>query len=223
MASLALFNHVAMAFPAPMADDLLLRWDRALGLNWVAYAHLIGDIDIVSFILDHIYQAMLPALIIVGLHAVFIGHSSKCNELLALVITTGIFSVFIAAFFPAMGPMDYIHDTNVMALFAKNEISGFLPQLIELRTAPHIALNPLRLAGLAQFPSYHCACGIYTIYGSRGSYYSLVPATIFSILMIAATPIIGDHYFVDLIAGACVAIAFILAGRKLYQNSVAKG
>lgn len=220
MTALAVFNHVVMAYGSsvPMVDDLLTSWDRALGFDWLGLGRAISSVPLANLTMDQIYQFMLPALIMVGLHAIIVGRSDRAAELLALVITSAIFTVSLAYFFPAVGAMDHLAGASFKALFSKDTGDSFVPQLLEIRSGVPVLLDPLHLAGISQFPSFHCVCGVLTIYGSRSAWSSQVIATIFGMLLIAATPTFGGHYLVDLIAGATVAISFILIGQKIQKK-----
>ncbi len=220
MTSLGVLNHILMAFPFPLTDDLLTRWDRALGLDWLALGRAISYFPTVNFAMDHIYQFMVPALIMTGLHAIIVGRSDYATEFLGLVITTAIFCVSLAMFFPCIGAMDHLADPAFKAMFSKETGNSFVPQLLELRGTALVQINPMQMAGLAAFPSFHCVCGVLIIYGSRSTRISHAIASIFGVLLIAATPTFGGHYFVDLIAGAIIAISFILIGRSFQRNSI---
>ncbi|MDE2445886.1 MAG: phosphatase PAP2 family protein [Alphaproteobacteria bacterium] len=215
MASLAVLNHILMSFPYPYADTLLTGWDRALGFDWLAYGRAIAYFPFVNVAMDQIYQAMLPALIIVGLHAIVVGRSDVAKEFLGLVMVTAVICVVIATFFPSLGAMAHLADESYKAMFSKNTGDSFVPQLIEIRGNGPITLNALQLAGLAAFPSFHCVCGVLMIYGSRSTKVSQLIAGLFGVLLIAATPTFGGHYFVDLLSGAAIALAAILISRKL--------
>lgn len=220
MTSLGVLNYVLMAFPFPLADELLTSWDRALGFDWLAFGRAIAFFPVINFAMDQIYQFMLPALILVGLHAIIVGRSDYATEFLGLVMFTAIFCVTLAMFFPCIGAMDHLADPAFKAMFSKDTGNSFVAPLLEIRGAAPVVINPLRLAGLAAFPSFHCVCGVLMIYGSRSTKISQIIATIFGGLLIAATPTFGGHYFVDLIAGAIIAIIFILVGRALQKNLI---
>ena len=84
MASLAVLNHVLMAYPFPLADNLLDSWDRALGFDWLAFGRAIAYFPLVNFAMDQTYQFMLPALIAVGLYAIIVGRSDHASEFFRL-------------------------------------------------------------------------------------------------------------------------------------------
>ena len=75
----------------------------------------------------------------------------------------------------------------------------------------HLAL--LGLGGIVTFPSFHAAsAALYTwaLWAVRG----LRPIVIVvNGVMLAATPLNGGHYFIDLIAGVTIAVAAIVAAR----------
>jgi membrane-associated phospholipid phosphatase len=93
------------------------------------------------------------------------------------------------------------------------------PYLDQVRDLPptregvlrHLAL--LGLGGIVTFPSFHAAsAALYTwaLWAVRG----LRPIVIVTNgIMLAATPLNGGHYFIDLIAGVTIAVAAIVAAR----------
>ena len=219
MASLAVFNHVVMTYPFPLVDGMLNHWDGLLGFDWLAFGRLIAHFPIVNFALDQSYQLMFPTMILVGLNAILSGRKDIANELLALVVTTGILVISLAAFFPAVGAMELLADASFKAMFSENAGNSFVPQLLEIRTNQPVLISPLFLAGLAEFPSFHSVCSILIIYGSRANRVSLVLGTILGSCMIAATPTFGGHYLVDVIAGAPIALGAIFIARRLARNA----
>jgi membrane-associated phospholipid phosphatase len=66
------------------------------------------------------------------------------------------------------------------------------------------------LPGLVSFPSFHTAAGV-IIVASFWRTAFLLPALLFSAAMIAGTPIFGGHYFVDMLSGAAIACAMLVA------------
>ena len=75
-------------------------------------------------------------------------------------------------------------------------------------------LELLELGGIVTFPSFHAASAVLYVW-------ALWPAKLFRPLilpangfMLAATPINGGHYFVDLIAGIVIAVFAIVAMRS---------
>jgi hypothetical protein len=61
--------------------------------------------------------------------------------------------------------------------------------------------------------SSRTAMGLVAIYCARSTSSLFVPMLVISLVRIASTPIVGSHYAVDLVAGAAVTCASIIALR----------
>ncbi|HTV72074.1 MAG TPA: phosphatase PAP2 family protein [Rhizobiaceae bacterium] len=64
------------------------------------------------------------------------------------------------------------------------------------------------MPGLVTFPSFHTAAGIVVAWCLRRTLFYW-PGVVYSVAMIASTPVFGGHYFIDVIAGAFVAFAVL--------------
>jgi membrane-associated phospholipid phosphatase len=74
--------------------------------------------------------------------------------------------------------------------------------------------------GLVAFPSYHCIAAILFMWASW-TVHSLRPFMVaVNLLMLAATPIVGGHYFVDLVAGALIVPPSIVLVEWLYSKAL---
>src|SRR6185312_2809386 len=74
---------------------------------------------------------------------------------------------------------------------------------------PAIPLDDIR--GIIAFPSYHAACAVILTYFLRGIPLLFPAAALFNLAMLLATPVIGGHYIVDVLAGVVVAAGTITA------------
>ena len=73
------------------------------------------------------------------------------------------------------------------------------------------AILMTQVNGLITFPSFHAALGLILIYVTRGIRVLFPISLGLNVLMIAATPTVGGHYFVDVLAGlAVVPLAIML-------------
>jgi membrane-associated phospholipid phosphatase len=84
-----------------------------------------------------------------------------------------------------------------------------VPTLEALRAGTLHSIKLDNLEGLVTFPSFHTAGALMFIWALRTVPFVRWPAIALNIALIAATPIDGAHYFVDLVGGAAVAIATI--------------
>jgi hypothetical protein len=218
--ALRIFNHLLMTLPFPMADDLLASWDEAFGFQWLDYARFIAGNKIAVTAMQYAYAYFYFAVILVALEATIMGHFSRCQELLALTLASAVTSSLIACLFPARAAMDYYADEALRLQFDSNAGIFHIEQLMALRGADPVTLDPAALAGLSTFPSFHTAAGIFIVYACRGNSVRVAVGSAYSAIMIASTPLFGGHYFVDLIAGTALAIVTIILWRMYGKKFV---
>jgi hypothetical protein len=139
-----------------------------------------------------------------------------CAFTLALVATT-----CISALVPAIGVYGMLACTP--AIFPTSDFPNIEPQgyYDTLHDAPPVragtlhGLNLSRLVGILTFPSFHAASAALYIWAFsplRWLRLLLVPC---NILMIAASPVGGGHYFVDVFAGIAVSAAAIVVTLRI--------
>jgi PAP2 superfamily len=213
--AVGILNHVVMTIPLPFADDILTAMDQSLGLNWLAYAKLIAAYPSINSIMFQIYNGLMPTIMLVAVEAIIVGEYQRCKEFISLIVTSLVITIFAATFLPATGAMDRFADANLKSLFHEGAGNYFVQQLLEVRGTAPLLINPSHLAGLASVPSFHTIASILLIYGSRGHVLRTPVITAIALIILAGTPVYGGHYFVDMIAGAIVALAFIFVGRRI--------
>lgn len=208
-------TYVAASADLPMQDALLNGFDHALHLDWVAYY---------DFIYSH--HALLAAAVwtyaLIGCQIfavpVALGWTGRYWRLqvfvlafaLALLATT-IVSIFV----PAIGTYDVLDVHPDPKVFTPG---GYLDQLHVLPLVRDGSLRELSfrsLAGLITFPSFHAASAVlylWALWPVRG----LGPAAaVLNLMMLLATPVVGGHYFIDILAGIAVAAASIAIASRI--------
>jgi membrane-associated phospholipid phosphatase len=96
--------------------------------------------------------------------------------------------------------------------------------LAELRDLPPVRDGSLRhlellgLAGLVTFPSFHAGSAILYAWALWPVRWFRPVAILCNAAMLAATPIDGGHYFIDVIAGVAVAVLAIAAACHLSRR-----
>jgi hypothetical protein len=76
--------------------------------------------------------------------------------------------------------------------------------------------------GLISIPSYHTVLGILLCWAVRGT--RLCPfAILVNSAMLLATPLVGGHYFLDLVAGATVTVGAVILRRYFSVNKTVLG
>jgi PAP2 superfamily protein len=218
---LRLLNHLTMTLPVPLADARLAGWDRAIGFDWLGYvrfadAHpsLLAAMDLSYGSLTG-YSCLLFLLLALGREP-----ARRCAELIVLFLVTALFCTIAGAAFPAAAAMaHYAPPAELFRTIGPATGSYHLESLAALRGNPAHVLDLASMPGLVTFPSFHTAMGVVAIYCARGARWLLAPMLVINGLMIAATPVFGSHYGIDVVAGAAVALGAILVHRRLARLS----
>lgn len=219
--NMRLLNHISMASAFPYVDDMLSSWDQALGLDWLGYFTFVHDHPALLNVLDFSYTSLTPLSVLTFVLLVVIGLPARAFYFVEMFFFTAIIALLAGMFFPAEAAVvhyavnlaDYPNYINPPGVY-------HLSHMDRLRAAEGaITLHPNFLPGLVTFPSFHTAAGIIMAIAAFRSWL-FIPITCYVIAMVAATPVFGGHYFVDLFAGTAVAltVGYVLARTKRYQG-----
>jgi membrane-associated phospholipid phosphatase len=205
------YNHLLMANNIPLADDLLLSWDRALGLDWLAYANAMtqsaGMVNLLAF--AYFPLTSLPIGIILMI-AIFFDNRRLVLELISLLSITALVCVTLSALFPALAATATLAPQELLQRLPDWAGTYHLDALKALRSDAVILLDSAGLNGLATFPSYHTCIALVIAWCLRGTWPTALLGTMIAVLVLASTPIMGGHYFVDIIAGVAVTLTTII-------------
>ncbi len=195
-------TYLCLSLGYPIQDTLLARLDLSLGFDWLRWAKFLQAHPLFMEILDQAYRSHFwqPFLIITVLAVTKPVEGN--SELLMGLVLAALMTFAVATFVPAIGPGDAL---------------GFLPE-----PAPVIrALNGsptaqvLRYTGVVTFPSFHTVMAILFAYACRNVRWLFPAIGGLNALMLISVPYSGDHYLVDMIAGAIIAIIAIFATSRL--------
>lgn len=218
--ALRVFNHLGMATAIPYADNMLAAWDAALGFDWMGYFTYVQTHPRLLRLLDIGYSSLTPVSF-VGF-VLLAGHADprRGRYFLETFFLTAIICTGIGMGFPARAAVaHYFGYVAGIPGFASVPGVYHLEHLLRLRGPGPVALDLANLPGLVTFPSFHTAAGVILVAAFFRT--ALFPAVLaYSVVMIAATPVFGGHYFVDLIAGAAVAavVLGLVARLRFYEG-----
>ena len=212
-------TYVAASFDLPMQDTALLAIDRALGLHWMAYYNFISTHHLLLVLSVWSYSAIGWPVIAVPIALGWTGRYARLQVFtlafaIALVATT-----LVSIFVPAMGTYDIRHFLPDPSLFTPG---GYVEQLRDLPLVRDGSLRELHLTGLTgivTFPSFHAAAAVLYLWATWPVRWIGPLFAIANIAMLLATPIVGGHYFIDLIAGGGVAVASIVAAQWIAKRA----
>jgi membrane-associated phospholipid phosphatase len=162
---------------------------------------------------------MIIAVVALGLA----GRAIACRQFVAAVMLAALISIVISAAAPAMvvfahlglQAQDY-HNLDPSAAFLH------VADLTALRDGTLRVISLDRMQGIIAFPSYHAALAVIFAASLWTLRWLRWPGVALNALMIAATPINGGHYFVDVLAGIMVAVVSVTAVRALRLHALRK-
>jgi hypothetical protein len=211
---MAPFTYIAAAANFPMQDANLLLIDRALGLDWVAYVYYVNERPLLATWLSYGYGMIRWPLFAIPVVLTAACQYRRLAEFtlafgLGLVATT-----IVSALVPAIGVYQEVGLDP--AALVNLEPRAYLDQVRDLapvRAGELRHLDLFALAGIVTFPSFHAASALLYAWALWPVRWIRPIAVIANGMMLAATPVDGGHYFIDLAAGLAVAVLAILAAR----------
>ncbi len=201
-----LITYPAAAANFPYRDAELYALDRMLGFDWRAYLDFFNRHPLIGFIGNLAYFSMKPqtALVIAALVVASRFARLQCFAL-ALAISLAI-TITIFMFVPAVAY--YAHLGVTPAEFANLAPSVPYNHIRHLEGARLGLTTVVRfddLEGMITFPSFHTTTAIlytWAMWPFRRARWVFLAL---NVMMVAATPIDGAHYVIDLVGGAVVA------------------
>jgi membrane-associated phospholipid phosphatase len=214
-----LLTYAATAVALPYRDAELLMLDRMIGFDRETYRAFTQIHPLFSEALNIAYLTIQPQTALVPLALIVMNQIGRLQVFVMAfglaIITTAAISIFV----PAVSATLFVDVglENIPALPA--DIYTHFPTLEALRNGTMGAIDLRNLEGIVTFPSFHTANGILFAWALWKIPYLRIVGLVVNGLMIIATPISGAHYFIDLPAGALVAVAAIWASQKIISQS----
>jgi membrane-associated phospholipid phosphatase len=209
-------TYVGGALNFPLQDQLFLAIDRALGVDPKMLLEFFNARPDWTAWLEAGYGMIKWPLLGVPLILGMTGRLVRLQTFVLAFALALIATLVIAAFIPAIGTYDGLGlapesmpnlNTRIYALQAHD--------IPALRDGSLRALELFKLAGIVSFPSFHAASALlyaWALWPVRG--FGLFVSAL-CVLMLAATPVVGAHYFIDVLGGFAVAVAAIAISRRL--------
>ncbi len=202
----------------PYRDALFDRIDRALFpyLSWLDMFRALRQHGSLVAAMSNVYSSLLwqPFALVVILALV----GDECRLwrfmhawFLALAICLTIF-----AFAPALGAYSFYHLGPETIPAMRLRIGWDQTRLLEaIRSGALRTLDPSSMTGIIAFPSFHAASGTLLAWAFRRVIVVGWPFAAWNVAMIATAPLIGSHYFCDVVAGVAIAaVAIWIANRN---------
>ena len=203
-------SYVAAKLNWPLQDQALLAIDRALGLDPEPIARYVNDHPWLADCLARGYGLIKLPLLGIPVVLALTAHYMRLQLFMLAMSLALAVTIAISAVVPAIGTywglqLSAAHFPEInTAVYA-----GQLRDILALRDGSLHELQLFFLAGIVSFPSFHAASAVlymWALWPVRGL--GGIAAAL-NLLMIAATPVIGAHYVIDVAGGIAVAAASI--------------
>ena len=195
-----LLTYAAMTANFPYRDAALYAIDQALGLDRRAYLDFVNNRPLLAELAGYSYLSLLPQFALVPMILMV---ANQLPHLRMALVATAAISVFT----PAVAAFVYLDLTPQVYANIASTVYTHVPTLEALRAG---TLHSIRLdnhEGLITFPSFHTSAALMYIWALRTAPFVRWPAIALNCALMAATPVDGAHYFIDLVGGAAVAFA----------------
>lgn len=215
----AVLSYMVAAQGGPLWDERFGQWDRALGLDWLAYVRWVGDHPWIVQLYRWAYISLIPQLLVLVMALSISGKLRAIRILICASMLAGIAAVLMSGLTPAIS--NYIHlGLTAADLPGLDPVAAYVHRadFLGLRDGHLRTIDIMALQGIITFPSYHAALGLIYIWGfTRLGPLGWVGAT-WPGVMLLATPVDGAHYFVDVFAGMLLAVASLALARVLVRR-----
>lgn len=218
----AALSYVAAAADLPLWDEAFAASDRALGLNWAGWlttmnAHPALHTACLLAYSSFPLQATAAILVLAATQRLV-----RLQVFLLGFMVATILTVVISAVMPAQGVWGHLGlSTQDYPAIAPATQNAHLPVFFGLRDGSFRLLAGAGAEGIITFPSLHAALAVLFIIAMWPLRYLRWIAVALNVTMLAATPVDGGHYFIDVLAGSMLAVAcWWLTTRAIHHSAV---
>jgi hypothetical protein len=202
-----MLSYVLAARAGPMWDTQLAAWDAWLQIDWPAIRAALDKSPGAVWVLGLAYNGLVAQMIVVVVALSVLGRFRVLRVTVAAALLSGLATILVSGILPAAGnlfdPSQYSHLWTPVALAQAPLIAG-------LRDGSVRVLDLSAMQGIVTFPSYHAALAAIFIFAFRHTGRLAAPGSISAGVTIAATPIGGGHYAIDVIGGLGLAAASLV-------------
>lgn len=207
-------SYMLAARGGALWDVRLAAWDAALGIDWAAIRDVLDGSGTLAWVLGLAYHGLVVQMVVVVVALSFLARFTRLRVTVTAAILSGVATILLSGLMPAAGnlfdPQRYRHLWTPVALTQASLIDG-------LRDGSVRMLDLGAMQGIITFPSYHAALAAIFMYAFRGVPGFALPGTLWAGLTIAATPLGGGHYAVDVIAGIALALVGLPVAEALVR------
>ena len=202
-----LLTYAAIAAGYPYRDAELHAVDQWIGLDRQAYLAFIHEHPWLSEILTFAYLSLHLQMALIPFALVIAGQFTRFQHMVVAFAIALSLTIAVSIFVPAVAAFAYL-DLKGVGIDALSPSAPYthVPTMEALRSGALHVIKLDNLEALLTFPSFHTAAALMFAWATWTVPLVRWPSVLVNALMIAATPVNGAHYFVDLIGGSAVAL-----------------
>jgi hypothetical protein len=211
VAAISTYLATVIGAGVPLWDGRFLSADRALGFDWRDYLAWLDAHPHLGALLDASYRSALWQVAAVILVLGGFGHVRRLQGFVLALQLSLLVCIVAPAVTPALGAyaalhIDPVRDHPHIPLTLMN---GAVPQILQLRGAsPLIRVEDIQ--GIVVFPSFHTVLALLFAWAFWPVRVLRPVALLLNACMLAATPLSGGHYLVDLGAGVALGVGSLV-------------
>jgi membrane-associated phospholipid phosphatase len=213
----ATLSYMVAAQGGEFWDKQLQGWDQMIGFEWRSYLFWTNAHPAVGRIFSFAYASLIPQMVVIILALGLSGRGHSLRIVMFAAMLTGLATILISGLMPAMCNFVYLGLTA--ADYPNLDPSAAFVHVRDMQGLRSGTLRTLSVGsfeGIITFPSYHAGLAAAFAYGYLKMPYLRWPGLALAALTLAATPIDGGHYLVDVLAGiAIAAISIAIAHRAV--------
>ena len=205
----ATFSYLIATRGGTLWDADLVRYDRMLGFDWHRYHVWAEERPLVRAAFTLAYASLKVQMILAVALLGLTGRLLDLRSFVLAVVMSGLAAITISGFMPAFTMYEYLPLGTVERADAVGE--AYVHALQSLRAGTFPLLDLAKAEGIVAFPSYHAALGLIFVRALWSVPWARWPTVALNALLIAATPLDGGHFLVDVLGGLAIALVMILA------------
>jgi len=212
-------SYLAASTPLPLQDTFFDAMDHALGFNWKELLALMNRWPGFLIFMRVIYLSLTVQMTAVVLLLGLTGRLPWLRVYMLAFIFAAVLTISLSALLPAEGVWLHYGLKADPAAMPVSHTSW--PVFLGLRDGSYRLLMAVGSEGIITFPSLHAALAVILIAAFWPMPVARWLSAAVNSIMLAATPIDGSHYLVDVLAGIVIAILSIVAARSLVARMTA--
>lgn len=206
-------SYVAASAGLPLQDAMFDSLDRALGLDWTGLLAFMRHWPEFASFLNVMYLSLTVQMTAVVLLLGFTGRLPWLRVYMLAFVFATLTTIALSTVLPAEGVWLHYGLKGDAAMLPASHTSW--PVFLGLRDGSYRLIVAIGAEGIITFPSLHAALAVILMAALWPVPLARWLSVGINTLMLAATPIDGSHYFVDVLAGVAIAVASLAAARAL--------